>query len=282
MNALDEQIKVDQILPYLIDRKVDQHAGNFGCSELTDCACDEGIDRCTYLILVDRVFRQNGRQNLGSSLVELVAHRILRRNKGQNWSHRNGRLVHCWRHWSLLKMLIASSWLLEVLLLAMITTSTALLGPIWLHLLIPALVSELALSSRYTWFIRMNSSQLVCLTADSSHQRAKNSMKLLVVLKPKRVAVNACLVGLEILLIHHLLVLNHTLLFDLIVVNVERSTLQRKISCLSQTCTVWCREAHKCISMSSKGHTFFLFLGRLRWIENFEGLNLTKVAEDSF
>ena len=52
--------------------------------------------------------------------------------------------------------------------------------------------------------------------------------------------------------------------------------MQLKISLLSQTCTVWCCETNKCIAVGTNGHTFFQFFSRLRWIENFQRLNLTE------
>lgn len=52
--------------------------------------------------------------------------------------------------------------------------------------------------------------------------------------------------------------------------------MQLKISLLSQTRTVWCCETNKCIAVGTNGHTFFQFFSRLRWIENFQRLNLAE------
>jgi len=71
---------------------------------------------------------------------------------------------------------------------------------------------------------------------------------------------NVCLVLCEILLISNLLVPDFTLRLNLVVIYVQLSSLNLKISLLRQTRTVRCSETNKCISVGTQWQTLhFLF-----------------------
>lgn len=89
-----------------------------------------------------------------------------------------------------------------MLILLMMTTSTGsrVLRPIYLHWVL-ALIPKLDLLSWRPLFSVVSSSLLVLLNSKSSHQSSENLLKLLIILNSEGVAVYACLVRLEVLLV---------------------------------------------------------------------------------
>ena len=155
------------------------------------------------------------------------------------------------------------------------TTPTGLrvLRPIYLHSLL-ALMPKLDLLFWRSRFSCLRSSLLVLLSScsKSSHQSPNNILKLLL-LNSEGFTVYACLVRLEVLLVHKLLVLDLTLLLNFVIVYIKRSSAQLKIMGLGHTCTVWCCETNKRVSVGAFWHAFFQFFYWLRWIENSQRLN---------
>jgi len=92
---------------------------------------------------------------------------------------------------------------------------------------------------------------------------------------------NVCLVLCEILLISNLLVPDFTLRLNLVVIYVQLSSLNLKISLLRQTRTVRCSETNKCISVGTQWQTLhFLFFDWLVGVKDSERLNLAKVLKE--
>ena len=78
-DVADEEVKVLQVLKHLGNTQIDEHASDLWRFFLADKVDDESEDDLANVGLNVRVRRRDSRQNCRSSLVELLAHWVLRR-----------------------------------------------------------------------------------------------------------------------------------------------------------------------------------------------------------
>jgi hypothetical protein len=142
-----------------------------------------------------------------------------------------------------------------------------------LSLLIVAIVEvKLLMSLLIVSLVLLGLRPVQTLRVEARHQKSKNLLKLAFVLVPRFVTKDVSLVRLEVLGVLRLLVLHVALLLNLVEVDVERSSLKRKICVLSSARTIRSLIAYKSICV--------LFI--LSRHQQLKRLDFTKLLEEVF
>ena len=289
LHALSEQVEVDEVLLDLLNRKIDQHACDFWSKSLACPSLDKAEDGLAGLRLVSWILSNDSHEHLRSLRVVLVTQGILRRSKLaglRSWHNRCWR-IHWLRHLSIGPKLLRCSLLLTVLMLLLgitldsrATSSRCMMLVLTLHtlvlvlsLLIVAIVEvKLLMSLLIVSLVLLGLRPVQTLRVEARHQKSKNLLKLAFVLVPRFVTKDVSLVRLEVLGVLRLLVLHVALLLNLVEVDVERSSLKRKICVLSSARTIRSLIAYKSICV--------LFI--LSRHQQLKRLDFTKLLEEVF